>query len=60
MVSSVHNSSPASDQASTAAKSPQHKAPAPPQAAVPQDQVTISSQAQKAASADKDHDGDNH
>lgn len=60
MVSSVHNSSPVSDQASTAAKLPQQKAPAAQQAAVPQDQVTISNQAQKAAFADKGHDGDSH
>jgi len=64
MVNPVQGSLVAQNEA--AAKTAPRQTPAPPQASVPQDRVTISSQAhaqaqaqaKPVAAADKDHDGD--
>jgi hypothetical protein len=57
----VHSSQAAQNEA--AAKAAPRQNPAPQQASLPEDRVTISpqahAQAQQAVSADKDHDGDN-
>ena len=64
MVNPVQGSLVAQNEA--AAKTAPRQTPAPPQASVPQDRVTVSSQAhaqaqaqaKPVAAADKDHDGD--
>lgn len=62
MITNAVHSSP-STQIEAAVQSAQRQNAAPQQALLPQDKVTLSPQAQaqvqRAASADKDHDGDN-
>jgi hypothetical protein len=62
MITNAVHSSPVLPNEASAATAPRQNA-APQQASLPQDKVTLSRQAQvqahQAASADKDHDGDN-